>query len=555
MRKLVLFCFMLLMLPLTISQAQGRVRAVVTSEFANIRIIPAIGADVLGSVPAGYVVDPATARSADNVWLRFDFGGGEGWIHTSTLSIIEGDINSLPVADPRSIPYGGWDAPRAGLTNATGSIQARVTDWLRIRSGPSTGYVVLANAPINSTVFVMGRTANSNWLQVNYQGTLGWVFFQYIELPTGVILGNLPVDGIIADEVPPSTSGADDYFGTLQLMLDRINLAQPSLDQIRAMWTDASLTGRASCTPYPAQPSDFNIPQPLLAAYYTTLNPLITEFNDAMFNIRYAIDLFIEVCNQPGTGNPVGQATTQGALEVVSLADRQFIELRRRLDELIPDNLGSGADCLFAYNGMAQGLTFINIGQLVLETLEYRKMAVGFCFDAYEGQVLYFATQQREGGNAQPLVAVSPFSDPGNFLGVARGGEQSLSVGLGPIIIPATGRYLLVVGNIDYPEDAQLQAQIGILIYEANSHISGLSVDPVTGEIVVVITIPVIDPFATSPVPSTVCPNPSLTCAELFTCEQAYACLGLGNLSLDGDSDGVPCELVLCPVLPPTSSP
>lgn len=549
MRKLVLFCFMLLMLPLSMSQAQGRVRAVVTSEFANIRIIPAIGADVLGSVPAGFVVDPATGRSADNVWLRFDFGGGEGWIHTSTLSILEGDINSLTVADPRSIPYGGWDTPRAGLTNTTGDIQARVTDWLRIRSGPSTGYVVLANAPINSTVYVTGRTANSNWLQVNYEGTLGWVFFQYIELPTGIVLGNLPVDGIIADEVPAAGSGAEDYFGTLELMRARLDLARPSLDQIRAMWTDAALTGRASCTPYPAQPSNFNIPQPLLAAYYNTLNPLITEFNDAMFNVRYAIDLFIEVCNQPGTANPVGQATAQGALEVVSLADRQFIELRRRLNDLIPADLDGGG-CAFAYNGLAQALTFINIGQLVLETLESGKLAVGFCFDAFEGQQLYFQVQQREGSNATPLVAVSPFDNPANFLGIAQTGSGSLNVTLGPITIPATGRYLFVVGNIEYPANEPLQSQLGAIIYDVNSTIGGLTLDPITGDIVVVIEIPVIAPFPTSPVSPSICPNPSLSCAELFTCEQANACLGLGNLSLDPDADGVPCEGTLCAAFP-----
>ncbi|PJF22432.1 MAG: hypothetical protein CUN56_06020 [Phototrophicales bacterium] len=550
MRKLVLFCFMLLMLPLAINQAQGRVRAVVTSEIANIRIIPAIGAEVLGSVQAGYVIDPATGRSADNVWLRFDFAGGEGWIHTSTLSILEGDINSLPVADPRSIPYGGWEAPRAGLTNATGSIQARVTDWLRIRSGPSTGYVVLANAPINSTVYVLGRTANSNWLQVNFEGTLGWAFFQYLELPTGVVLGNLPIDGIIADEVPSAGSGADDYFGTLELMRARLDLAQPSLDQIRAMWTDAALTGRASCTPYPAQPSNFNIPQPLLAAYYNTLNPLITEFNDAMFNVRYAIDLFIEVCNQPGTANPVGQATAQGALEVVSLADRQFIELRRRLNELIPVDPGVGDGCAFAYNGLAQVLTFINIGELKLDTLQNGKLAVGFCFDAFAGQQLYFAVQQREGSNGTPLVAVSPYDNPANFLGVAQTGAGSLNVTLGPITIPTTGRYLFVVGNITYPDDGPLQSQLGVLIYDATSTIGGLSLDPVTGEIVVVINIPAISPAPTSPASPAVCPNPSATCAELFTCEQAYACLNLGNFGLDADSDGVPCEGTLCATFP-----
>jgi hypothetical protein len=39
-----------------------------------------------------------------------------------------------------------------------------------------------------------------------------------------------------------------------------------------------------------------------------------------------------------------------------------------------------------------------------------------------------------------------------------------------------------------------------------------------------------------------VCPSTAFTCSQLFTCQEAYACLAVGNFSLDPDGDGIPCE-------------
>jgi hypothetical protein len=39
-----------------------------------------------------------------------------------------------------------------------------------------------------------------------------------------------------------------------------------------------------------------------------------------------------------------------------------------------------------------------------------------------------------------------------------------------------------------------------------------------------------------------VCPSTAFTCPQLFTCQEAYACLAAGNFSLDPDNDGIPCE-------------
>ena len=126
MRKAAFWLVTLLCLSLSSALAQGAVRGVVVSEVANVRIVPALGADVVANVPGGWDF-VATGRSPDNEWLRIDFNGDEGWLHISTLVILEGDINALTVADPRTIPYGGFESPRAGMSNATSAITGKLS--------------------------------------------------------------------------------------------------------------------------------------------------------------------------------------------------------------------------------------------------------------------------------------------------------------------------------------------------------------------------------------------------------------------------------------------
>ncbi|MEQ8673115.1 MAG: SH3 domain-containing protein [Aggregatilineales bacterium] len=561
-----------LLISVNIASAQSGVRAVVVNEFANVRVVPAIGATVRGTVPSGWIFEVITARSPDNEWLRVDFNGDEGWVNVATLTILAGDVGALPVADPRTIPYGGFESPRAGLSSASSAISAQLTSGLRVRAGPSTGYPVLANAPFNSVVPLLGRTASSGWVQINFEGTLGWIATRYIEVQNGANLASLPVDGVVAESLPISQPVEEDYIATLRFLLDRINLAQPSLDSIRASWADSALTGRASCQPYPARPSDYNIPNQLLAAFYVQLDPIQTLFNDAMANIRRSIDLFIEVCNQPGTVNPVGQATVIGALDVVALADSQFTELRRRIAELIPpDRELADDECLFAFGGGVDILKIISVGQLASDSFTPQKTATGFCFDAAQGQNLIVEVYQRTGGNINFILSVSPFDNPTNFLATGSSASTTQLFSVGPLLVPQTGRYLLVLSNFQQPEEP-LSGEFVVLIsvIQPGSVLTNfLIIDPVTGQPIVASPsnpiapgtgsgLPVItvtppnqglgfDSSNPAPDRNAVCPSTGLSCEQLSSCDEAYACLNAGNFNLDPDNDGIPCEVVRCP--------
>ena len=518
---------------------QTSITILVNRDGVNVRVAPALGADVLGFVQAGWTA-PANGRSPDNQWVRIDFNGQEGWIGLAVINVF-GDLNSLPVADPRTIPYGGFESPRSGSSSATSAISGRLAlSGLRLRAGPGTAYPVLAN-PLRYTVFpLLGRTANNAWLQVNFNGTLGWLVTEWVEIQGGASIISLPIDGVVADAAPQSDDTRDNYMGTLKLMLARIDLAQPSLDSIRGTWTTVALGQRSACQNFPARPSDMNIANPLLAAFYPTLNPLLTDFNIAMANVRSSIDLWLEACRQPSPPNGViGQATVQGALGIIQVADGQFADLRRRLNELIPPEVTLAADeCLFTFKEQFDVLKIITKGQLVLDSFDQRKSATGYCIDVNAGDALRIEVLKVT-GNLEIFVSFSPLDNPTQFQATGRSISGQNLLSLGPILISQAGRYLIVLSDSSATPAPGSYALLVSNIAGLTTIGPGLGIDPTTGQVVV-------NPVqaASTAIPgSTVCQSTAFTCNQLFSCQEAHACLSAGNFSLlDPDGDGIPCE-------------
>jgi uncharacterized protein YraI len=561
---IILLCTLPLSLGIVSAQQLPRyeVMILVNRDGVNVRILPALGAEVIGFVNAGWTAQ-ATGRSPDNDWVRIDFNGQEGWIGVAVINIF-GDINILPVADPRTIPYGGWESPRAGLSSATSPISGRLANsGVRVRAGPSTAYPVFANAPRYAVFPLTGRTANNAWLQVNFEGTLGWVATQHVEIQGGASILDLPIDGIVAESIPFSQPTQEDYLGTLQFMLDRVNLAQPSLDAIRATWTNVALGSRSACGPFPARPSDMHIPQELLAAFFPTLNPLLTDFNIAMANVRLAIDLWIEACSrsQPDPG-VVGLATVQGALSAIEAADAQFADLRRRINELLPDLTQLGPNqCAFTFSGATDVLPLLQINKIYIDRFTPEKTVAGYCFDATTGQRLFLETLQIAPSNIVHFLAASPFDNPTNFIATGSGVFGTNLLTVGPVIIPATGRYLLLLSDRGGDVRAEPpQGTFAVFIRDADvlanfadpSLVIDLATGQPTGQFNIAELIPPGAPGTTGtpgvvPTPgAAVCPSTAFTCAQLFSCGEAQACLAAGNFSLDPDADGIPCEETLC---------
>jgi uncharacterized protein YraI len=543
----------ILSLSTTLAQpiARGSVEIVVNRDDVNVRIAPALGAEVIGFVDAGWRTT-ANGRSPDSQWLRVDFNGNEGWIGFPVITVVSGDVNALPVGDPRSIPYGGFESPRAGSTSASSPVSGRLADsGVRLRAGPSTAYPVLAN-PLRYSVFpLLGRTANNAWIQVNFEGTLGWVTASWVEIQNGASIIELPIDGIVASSVPLSEETRDNYYGVLQLMLDRLNLAQPSLDQIRGTWTTVALGERSACQNFPARPSDINIAQPLLAAFYDTLDPLRVDFNLAMGQLRLAIDLWIEACGQPSPPNGVvGAATVSGALNAIQIVDAKFADLRARITALLPSFELASDECLFTFEEQFDILQILQLGQVFRQELTPRRPVAGYCFDATVGQSIRIELLQIR-GNLRPLVSFSPFNNPTQFLGVSRNLTGEDVVTLGPISITADGRYLIVVSDESDERNEPLFSDYVILVTNVAGIPlpgPGLGIDA-QGQVVVN---PVQPSLISTPFPSitltgtpstgvVVCPSLSFTCTQLATCAEAQACRAAGNFTLDTNVNGIPC--------------
>ncbi|MFN8531496.1 MAG: SH3 domain-containing protein [Anaerolineae bacterium] len=541
----------------------ARVHFVANRDGVNVRIIPAIGAPLAGIINAGFD-GYAEAISGDGEWLRFNFEGNDAWVGFPVVSVIDGDLNALPVADPRTIPYGGFENPRAGISTVVSANQARLEmSGLRVRGGPGLGYPVLANAPRYSVFSLLGRNPEGTWLQVNFEGTLGWVAGQYLQFLTPGGIQNLPIGGIVADSLPFSDRTFDSYTDTLRLLLSRIEIATASLEAIRARWTQVALGNGLQCGDYPFQPTDYNIPNPVLAAFYGTLDPLQTDFNAAMGQLRHAIDLLIDTCE--GRLSPAD--TVQQALDTINQVDSLFASLRSRLNALIPPDLvfDPNTACLFTFNNRSEVVPRLLINRVASVRFNRDNLIDGFCFDgaagaSYKIEVLAFT------GNPQPRVSVSPFDNPTNFISVGSASAEKTLVTLAPILIPATGRYLVILSDlVDRP--APVEGEIAILLTDVTtattSSAANLGIDA-NGNLVVAPVpntnpVPIFTPGAvTTPLaggtPGTVdpslCPNVTYTCSQIQavggSCINAQACLQAGNTSLDGDLDGIPCETILC---------
>lgn len=85
---------------------------------------------------------------------------------------------------------------REGSPTAEPSTGIYVTtqDFSSLRAGPGKSFHRVAVLPPVLTLEAVGRTADTRWIQVNYQGTLGWVASILLVWTGDVTM--LPVDGI-----------------------------------------------------------------------------------------------------------------------------------------------------------------------------------------------------------------------------------------------------------------------------------------------------------------------------------------------------------------------
>ncbi len=190
----------------------------------NVRSGPGTQYDIVGQLNSGNEV-PITGRSDDaSDWLRISFQGVEGWVAYFTVTVL-GATDQLPIVTPMASEVAVPIVPVASPTHALSSTYVTAYRTVNVRSGAGLDYVRIGNLESESAADVTGRTEDSEWLRIDYNGQEGWVAFFVVTL-TGV-LDDVPV-------VEPSADAATEVPTPVLLpvvMRYNVNLhEQPALD-------------------------------------------------------------------------------------------------------------------------------------------------------------------------------------------------------------------------------------------------------------------------------------------------------------------------------------
>lgn len=154
----------------------------------NVRSGPSTLYPVIGQLVAETSVEVTGRSDAENNWLRINFDGQTGWVAYFTV-VVTGDLETLPVAEA---------APPAAVTAITtlplveateeATEGAFVTSFRRVnlRSGPGTEFARLDTLDPGDTAPIIGRTEDNEWLQIDFEGQIGWVAYFVVSV-TGAL--------------------------------------------------------------------------------------------------------------------------------------------------------------------------------------------------------------------------------------------------------------------------------------------------------------------------------------------------------------------------------
>jgi uncharacterized protein YraI len=108
---------------------------------------------------------PVIGKNADSTWLQLNVNGVTGWVNARYVAA--SNLHLVPVTDPGTLPSG------ASATVTTNQLN------VRDRPNPFTG-LILTRISRGQSYTVVGKNADSSWLQLNVNGTLGWVNARYV---------------------------------------------------------------------------------------------------------------------------------------------------------------------------------------------------------------------------------------------------------------------------------------------------------------------------------------------------------------------------------------
>ncbi|NDJ60421.1 MAG: SH3 domain-containing protein, partial [Chloroflexi bacterium] len=199
---------LLLLLSMGVSVSGQDVDALTVEVYrtVNVRSGPGTQFAVIDRLSSGDVVQAVGRSDVENNWLRILFGDQAGWVAFFTVTV-RGDASTLPIVENEIRPLTAsaqsatvGDALLAGDGDG-GNVAgggASVTAYTRVnvRTGPSVRFPRIGLLDPGDTVPITGRTDDSEWLRVTFQGQEGWVALFVVSrsgnLNTVRVVGDLP---------------------------------------------------------------------------------------------------------------------------------------------------------------------------------------------------------------------------------------------------------------------------------------------------------------------------------------------------------------------------
>ncbi|MBX3080789.1 MAG: SH3 domain-containing protein [Anaerolineae bacterium] len=170
----------------------GPVKAQVTAARANLRNGPGTQYAQIGDATKGqtFVVLAKDCDCGFETWFLVDLGGGaKAWIFRQLIYVFGGNIDAIPKSQEiLPVPEGPSSSGAVTVTQVTGQAKFAVA----VRDVPSTrSGQKIAVIERGQSFIVIKLSTNRAWVQVNYNGLIGWVYLPNVRIVSGK-LGSLP---------------------------------------------------------------------------------------------------------------------------------------------------------------------------------------------------------------------------------------------------------------------------------------------------------------------------------------------------------------------------
>lgn len=170
----------------------------------NVRSGPGTQYDIIGRLSGGVEVTVSGRSDLDSNWLYIDFNGNDGWVAFFTVSL-NGDPAILPIVESQTVlPATPLDSSQPSSLEASTEVYATAFRRVNVRSGPDTSYDRLGSLNPGDRADIAGRTADGQWLLIDYSGEPGWVAYFVVSVTGDLeLLSVIETDSLTALGVEP----------------------------------------------------------------------------------------------------------------------------------------------------------------------------------------------------------------------------------------------------------------------------------------------------------------------------------------------------------------